>query len=909
MSTSAPLFADQPEMLRARPSALREVTGFVLTLLVITLLPGPSFGQSNVSYFNFDASGNLTSIQPTGPSAPGIFAQPRSLLLRPGRIGGFSVVAAGAPPLAYQWRFGGQAIPGATTDSIVFSLASTEHLGWYSVSVSNAAGVVLSEEAFLSFDLDGDGLPDVWETRYLGTTSLTATDDFDRDGVSNLDEFLDETNPADDRSVFPRLRVRTYQGTVTVNPNLPKYALDQAVILRAIPDAGRSFLGWSGDLSGMSNPALVVMNRSKTVSAICGLPLGQSLEAPESVWSPGGDAGWFGQINTTHDGVDAAQSGPIGRGEQSWMETTRVFGGIAKMTFWCKLTGDSNDVLRVLINGVEQGAAAIGTNGWQQRNYFLPGGTNQIRWVFVRPGLKDTNSINFINGAWVDQVAFQEVCNVPLAEALDATSSVWLTDGRVGWCGQSAFNHDGTDAAQSAPLVADNQSWLETTNVLTVDGILAFWWQVRSSARVDALRLLVNGVEQAIVEGNSDWEKRTVYLSRGTNVLRWVYNSGPGVDGALASTGDGAWIDQVTMTAYPNPNADLDGDGMADLAAFIFRGRSGDGHDDNTALDAVLNGVVPPLGPFVGGSGDGHDSISFNDFRPDGMSLVMDVFVGGRGDGYDSRVLENFSIDGSALAVFVFFGGRGDGFGSSGVAEFQADGMFLLTDAFRGGAGDGFDEFIVQDFAIDGTAVTIQAFLGSVGDGFSESIAYDLTINGFALAPLVFVGGFGDGFDRSFVTNVRVAAVLWWTNFPTVLWPAAADIYFGTQLSAAQLNAMADVSGNFSYTPPIGTLLQAGSNQPLTVLFLPNDPLNYYPVRLTNRLNVVELRLASVKLLQASHLRITLVCGTNSIIQASTNLVNWVSVQTNLAAEPLTVEYHDFELNTFQQRFYRVVLP
>jgi hypothetical protein len=61
---------------------------------------------------------------------------------------------------------------------------------------------------------------------------------------------------------------------------------------------------------------------------------------------------------------------------------------------------------------------------------------------------------------------------------------------------------------------------------------------------------------------------------------------------------------------------------------------------------------------------------------------------------------------------------------------------------------------------------------------------------------------------------------------PTISWSNPAAITYGTALSAAMLNATASVGGTFVYTPAIGTLLNAGGNQTLSVVFTPNDP-NY----------------------------------------------------------------------------------
>ena len=56
-----------------------------------------------------------------------------------------------------------------------------------------------SQELAWAFDLDTDGLPDSWERTYFGTTAAAdggPNADYDRDGLSNLAEFIAETDPA-----------------------------------------------------------------------------------------------------------------------------------------------------------------------------------------------------------------------------------------------------------------------------------------------------------------------------------------------------------------------------------------------------------------------------------------------------------------------------------------------------------------------------------------------------------------------------------------------------------------------------------------------------------------------------------------------------------------------------------------
>jgi LysM repeat protein/multisubunit Na+/H+ antiporter MnhB subunit len=58
---------------------------------------------------------------------------------------------------------------------------------------------------------------------------------------------------------------------------------------------------------------------------------------------------------------------------------------------------------------------------------------------------------------------------------------------------------------------------------------------------------------------------------------------------------------------------------------------------------------------------------------------------------------------------------------------------------------------------------------------------------------------------------------------PVITWANPADVISGTKLSAVQLNATANLTGSFTYAPPAGTILLAGSKQPLTVTFTPTE--------------------------------------------------------------------------------------
>ena len=72
---------------------------------------------------------------------------------------------------------------------------------------------------------------------------------------------------------------------------------------------------------------------------------------------------------------------------------------------------------------------------------------------------------------------------------------------------------------------------------------------------------------------------------------------------------------------------------------------------------------------------------------------------------------------------------------------------------------------------------------------------------------------------------------------PEINWSNLADIVYGTPLNSTQLNASASVTGNFTYNPVPGTVLNATTHT-LHVDFTPTDALNYTNVSKSVSINV-----------------------------------------------------------------------
>src|SRR5882757_5867039 len=91
------------------------------------------------------------SVNGGGPAAPYITAQPANQTVAPGQPASFSVAAAGAAPLNYQWQKNGADITGATSSSYTTPATTASDSGeMFRVMISNTAGSVASNSATLT---------------------------------------------------------------------------------------------------------------------------------------------------------------------------------------------------------------------------------------------------------------------------------------------------------------------------------------------------------------------------------------------------------------------------------------------------------------------------------------------------------------------------------------------------------------------------------------------------------------------------------------------------------------------------------------------------------------------------------------------------------------------------------------
>jgi formylglycine-generating enzyme required for sulfatase activity len=335
----------------------------------------------------FEAYAVLTSDKPL------MTTQPTNQIVAVGAAPTFSVFAIGVTPMFYQWRFNGTnlanggAISGATTADLTISGAQTNHTGSYSVVVTNSHGSVTSGVAVLTVLSPVPAITSqpANRTNVAGTTATFAVS---ASGASPLayQWRKNGTNLANGGNVSGALTNMLTLSTVTTND-----AADYTVV---VTNSYGGVTSQVGRLLVLAQPTLA-----------------DALDTLGLVWTFGGSAAWFPQAATTHDGLDAAQSGLITHSQESWIQTSLT--GPGTLSYWWKVSSESNyDHLEFYLDGVLQSGRISGSVAWQQQTFTIAAGTHTAKWRYM----KDVSINSGQDEGWVDQVIF--IPDAPLAPVI-----------------------------------------------------------------------------------------------------------------------------------------------------------------------------------------------------------------------------------------------------------------------------------------------------------------------------------------------------------------------------------------------------------------------------------------------------------------------------------------------------------
>lgn len=137
--------------------------------------------------------------------------------------------------------------------------------------------------------------------------------------------------------------------------------------------------------------------------------LSEAVDLPTSVKIvPFGYRDWFNQSLTTHDGVDAAQSGAIGNNEYSGMEMT--VNGPTTISFKWKVSSEADyDHLVFVVDGVIRDYIS-GEKGWTAVTYSVGPGAHNIDFDYF----KDAYNAAGQDAGWIDEIVLTPITTPPV---------------------------------------------------------------------------------------------------------------------------------------------------------------------------------------------------------------------------------------------------------------------------------------------------------------------------------------------------------------------------------------------------------------------------------------------------------------------------------------------------------------
>jgi hypothetical protein len=436
-----------------------------------------------------------------------------------------SVSGAGTPPLTYQWRHAGTNLPGANGTSLDLGSFNAAKAGEYECSVTNALGYAVAARTL--------------ELSVAPPVILTQPQPLALVSGGELDLWGEAAGPVP----------LAYQWFKDGFPLPGETAAAYYVWSVTTTDAGSYQLR-------VTNANGVAWSDRVTVAVDGTVPLGEALDEPGRPWtSSNGDPvtpgpGWLGETNLTHDGTDAAATVALPNNDRRAASLATQVNGPADIGFWWRLQGTSFDSLRFEWEDTNSNVTVItnvsGSFGWAPQTASLPPGQFTLRWVFESDPLSGGGAAG---AAWLDQV---NIRGTSLADALDTPNLVWTTgssgsvagDPAVGWFCQTNTTSDGSDAAESPPLLAWGSSFVETTvngpTALSVKSFVAGDLDATLEFTIDSATQPFGAIPGA--SGPPTFYTNSYVVPPGSHTLRWNLDAG-----AQAGTNATAWLDAVTL--------------------------------------------------------------------------------------------------------------------------------------------------------------------------------------------------------------------------------------------------------------------------------------------------------------------------------------------------------------------------
>ena len=322
--------------------------------------------------------------------------------------------------------------------------------------------------------------------------------------------------------------------------------------------------------------------------------LAEALDNAELLFTTVGDSEWYGQTDASHDGVDAACTGPLLDGQDSWLQTTVT--GPGTLSFWWNGSSEEGaDPFELYADG-ERLDAISGTNGvWRRKTIRMTGGgPHDVIWTY----LKDEDGSCGEDCGWVDEVVWTPAGDL----FVDGANGNDANDGRS-WTTAKATIQGAVDASSDGDTI------------VVADGR----YEPISTANKTIAICSLNGPETTIIDGSLQWARGVTnrcatlgsttshadtFLS-GFTLTNGIATYGGGsqcgtldhcvIAGNRATSGGGSYHGTLTGCTIENNTATSDGGGscygtLTDCTLSGNSAKNGGGSHDGTLRDCTIMG-------------------------------------------------------------------------------------------------------------------------------------------------------------------------------------------------------------------------------------------------------------------------------------------------------------------------------
>ena len=152
-------------------------------------------------------------------------------------------------------------------------------------------------------------------------------------------------------------------------------------------------------------------------------------------WTSGGSQPFI-ISGTAYEGVYSAGNGDIGDSQSSYIQTTVNLTREIELSFYWKVSSESNyDYLMFYIDGV-QNAAISGSVDWNKQSYLLSEGVHTLKWAYTKDGSVSSGS----DMGWVDMIELKNAIQNNVTSTGDKVFE-FFDDAEIGW--DKWTSHDG----------------------------------------------------------------------------------------------------------------------------------------------------------------------------------------------------------------------------------------------------------------------------------------------------------------------------------------------------------------------------------------------------------------------------------------------------------------------------------